>query len=68
MNYEKNKRTGNEDSYFNSGFERGKEGASHGGPFWGDFIPPSESEEAARQRGYEAGKIQYEAEKSKKKN
>ena len=67
MSNDKDKRTGNEDAYFNRGFERGEAGASHGGPLVGDFIPPSKTEEDARQRGYEAGHIQHEADKNKKK-
>jgi hypothetical protein len=56
--------TGNEEGYFNKGYERGSLGGSHGAPVFGDWNTPSETEKEARERGYEAGKIEYE--KSKK--
>jgi len=55
----------NEPGYYNEGLENGVSGSSSEKGLFGDFIPPSEAESEARERGYEAGKQIYEANQSK---
>lgn len=50
----------NPNGYFNEGFENGKAGSDSDTDLGGDFIPPSENEREARERGYEAGKLAAE--------
>lgn len=49
---------------FNEGLENGKAGSLSAVDIGGDWIPRSQAEEEARERGYEAGKTIYEQNKS----
>lgn len=45
---------------FNEGLDNGKAGSSSAVDIGGDWIPRSQAEEEARERGYESGKTIYE--------